>query len=160
MRPTYYMTESEVTEGSTHNVTSTSSMSFGGYYGGYYGGYGGSYASVMMGTSDYETRQYSYQDPDTVVNTKVLQIETTVYRVADEKMVWYGRVVSDNPSSPKQVITDAVNATSRDHGPRRTHHRPEKVTSRGRNRDDGVTLRGGENGGPTIAFFCMVCDLA
>jgi hypothetical protein len=110
MRPTYYMTESEVTEGSTHNVTSTSGMSFGGYYGGYYGGYGGSYASVMMGTGDYETRQYSYQDPDTVKNTKVLQIETTIYQVEGEKMVWYGRVVSDNPSSPKQVITDAVNA--------------------------------------------------
>ena len=107
MRPTYYQTESEVTEGSTHNVTSVTSTGFGGYYGGYYGG---SYAGAMMGTVDYEARQYSYQDPDMVKNTKVLQIETTIYRVSDEKMVWYGRVVSDNPSSVKQLISDAVNA--------------------------------------------------
>jgi hypothetical protein len=100
MRPTYYMTESEVSEGKTRNVTSVSSTSFGGYYGGYYGAYAG----------DYEVRQFSYQDPDTVRNTKVLQIETTIYEVAGEKRVWYGRVISNNPSNVRQLTSDAVDA--------------------------------------------------
>jgi len=103
LRPTYYMTESEVSEGKTHNVTSVTGTSFGGYYGGYYGG-------MMMGSADYEVRQYSYQDPDSVSNTKILQIETTIYEFPSEKRVWYGRVISSNPRNVRQLTSDAVDA--------------------------------------------------
>jgi hypothetical protein len=97
------MTESKVSEGKIHNVTAISSTSFGGYYGGYYGG-------MMGGPVDYEVEQYSYQDPETVKNTKILEIETTIYDVASEKRVWYGRVISHNPGNVKQLISDAVDA--------------------------------------------------
>jgi hypothetical protein len=100
MRPTYYQTESEVTEGKTRDVTVVSSSSFGGYYGGYYGAYAGTV----------DVQQYSYKDDDSVKNAKVLQIETTIYEVAGEKRVWYGRVISNNPASVKQLVSDAVNA--------------------------------------------------
>jgi hypothetical protein len=100
MRPTYYMTESKVSEGKIHEVTEVSATSFGGYYGGYYG--------PMAG--DYEVRQFAYQDPETVKNTKILEIETTLYDAATEKRLWSGRVISKNPLNVKQLISDAVDA--------------------------------------------------
>lgn len=100
MRPTYYMTERDVTAGKTRNVTQVISTSFGGYYGDYYGAYAG----------DYEVRQFTYTDPDKVKSAKVLQIETTIYKVAGETRVWYGRLISKNPSNVKQLIRDAVDA--------------------------------------------------
>jgi len=100
LRPTYYMTERDVTAGKTRNVTQVTSTSFGSYYGDFYGAYAG----------DYEVQQFTHTDPDKVKSTKVLQIETTIYEVAGETRVWYSRLISKNPSNVKQLISDAVDA--------------------------------------------------
>jgi len=55
-------------------------------------------------------RTTTYQEADSVSAKKVLQIDTRIYDVAAAQLVWSGRVISDNPSSPKQVIIDAVEA--------------------------------------------------
>ena len=96
LRPTSYHTESNtVREGSTHNVTAVTS--FGGYYGGYYSG-------------DYSVSEYSYKDNDSVRSSKVLLIEAKLFEFPSERQVWTARVVSSDPSNPKQVISDAIDA--------------------------------------------------
>ena len=86
--------ESSVTEGKSYDYATYSG------YAGYYGGYvGDGTVTVRTHTND-----------DVVSNTKVLQIDTRIYDVASEKMVWSARVISNNPRNPRQVIADAVEA--------------------------------------------------
>lgn len=106
-----FQTERNYEEGKVS--TSSGSVSF--YAGAGYGpyGYGGYGMGVGMYGGNYGPaygKTYTYQAPDEVTATKVLQIDTRIYDVPAEKLVWSGRVISNNPSSPKQVITDAVEA--------------------------------------------------
>jgi hypothetical protein len=101
LRMLSFQWESTVKEGKTYDYASYSG--YAGYYGGYYGGYAG---YVGDGTVTVRT----HQNDDTVSNTKVLQIDSRIYDVATERMVWSGRVISNNPKNPRQVIVDAVKA--------------------------------------------------
>lgn len=106
LRPTSYHTESEtVSVGGTH--TATSYASFGSYYGGYYGG---GY-SLGVSSGDSYGKEYTYKYNDSVKTSQVLLIESKIYEFPSERQVWKATVVSNNPSSPKQVIRDAVEAT-------------------------------------------------
>ena len=96
LRPTSYHTENNtVREGPTRNVTAVTS--FGSYYGGFYSG-------------EYSVKEYSYKENDSVRSSKVLLIEAKLFEFPSERQVWTARVVSNDPSHPKQVISDAVDA--------------------------------------------------
>ncbi len=110
-----FQTERNYEEGKVH--TSNGSVSFyaGAGYGPYgYGGYGMGMGMYGGNTGPAYGRTTTYQEADSVSAKKVLQIDTRIYDVAAAKRVWSGRVISDNPSSPKQVITDAVEAVRKE----------------------------------------------
>ncbi|MEA3232408.1 MAG: hypothetical protein U9Q05_11705 [Thermodesulfobacteriota bacterium] len=66
-----------------------------GYGYGYYGYYGRTYDTIY---------QPGYTTEDTIV-----KLETTVFDVESEKMVWAGGTRSFNPSSAEKVITENAN---------------------------------------------------
>ena len=107
LQPTSYHVESEtVSEGRTG--TATSYASFGSYYGGYYGG---GYSLGISSGDSYGGKQYTYKYNDSVKTDRVLLIEARIYEFPSERKVWSARIVSKSPTSPKQVVSDAVKAT-------------------------------------------------
>jgi len=68
-----------------------------GYYGSFYGYYG--YASPVI------------YDPGYVAEYRVVQIETTIFSLPDEKMIWAGLSETEDPSSLQQLI-DSVSQSA------------------------------------------------
>jgi hypothetical protein len=78
-------------------VNAYSTGGYPGYYGsfgGYYGRYG--YGTVGMGT--------------TVTTDRIISIETNIYELASEKLIWSGAVESTSPGNIKQMVDDTVGA--------------------------------------------------
>jgi len=73
----------------TYYVPGTTSMT---YYGGYYGYYG--YGASMYSTPGYYTTD------------KIYSVETTVYSVKPDELIWTGTTASVNPSSLQRTIDD------------------------------------------------------
>jgi hypothetical protein len=81
----------------TYYVPGTTSMS---YYGGYYGYYG-------YGASVYSTPGYYTTD-------KIYSVETTVYSVNPDELVWTGTTASVNPASLQRTIDDVADVITYD----------------------------------------------
>ena len=77
----------------TYYVPGTTSMT---YYGGYYGYYG-------YGASVYSTPGYYTTD-------KIYSVETTVYTVNPDELVWTGTTQTTNPSNLQRTIDDVAAA--------------------------------------------------
>lgn len=75
----------------TYYVPGTTSMT---YYGGYYGYYG-------YGASVYSTPGYYTTD-------KIYSVETTVYSVNPDELIWSGTTQSTNPSNLQNTIDDVA----------------------------------------------------
>ncbi len=76
-------------EDETYYVPGTTSMT---YYGGYYGYYG-------YGASIYSTPGYYSTD-------KIYSVETTVYSVNPDELVWTGTTATINPASIQRTVDD------------------------------------------------------
>jgi hypothetical protein len=83
-----------VSERTEVNAYSTGYPGYYGSFGGYYGRYG--YGSVGMGT--------------TVTTDRIISIETNIYELPGEKLVWSGAVESTSPGNIKQMVDDTVGA--------------------------------------------------
>jgi len=81
----------------TYYVPGTTSMT---YYGGYYGYYG-------YGASVYSTPGYYTTD-------KIYSVETTVYSVNPDELIWTGTTASVNPASLQRTIDDVADVISYD----------------------------------------------
>lgn len=81
----------------TYYVPGTTSMT---YYGGYYGYYG-------YGASMYTTPGYYTTD-------KIYSVETTVYSVNPDELIWTGTTASVNPSSLQRTIDDVADVIAYD----------------------------------------------
>jgi hypothetical protein len=79
----------------TYYVPGTTSMS---YYGGYYGYYG-------YGASVYSTPGYYTTD-------KIYSVETTVYRVNPDELIWTGTTQTVNPSNLQRTVDDVAEAVA------------------------------------------------
>ena len=75
-------------------------MSYGRYGYGYRGYYGSRYDTIYR--------------PGYTVTDKIVQLETRVYSVADEKLVWAGKTKSINASSAEGIVKDLVNLVVKD----------------------------------------------
>jgi hypothetical protein len=53
-------------------------------------------------------------DPGYVRNDKLVNFDTNVYRVADEKLLWASRSQTDNPSSVNQMVDDIIAETTKE----------------------------------------------
>ncbi len=73
-------------------------------YGRYGYGYGGYYGS----------RYEAVYRPGYTVTDKIVQLETRVYSVKNEKLVWAGKTKSVNASSAKSVVKDLVTLVIKD----------------------------------------------
>ena len=62
----------------------------------------------------------SWGVPYTVVDTSYtktvtyISLDTNVYRMSDEKLVWAGSTQTKNPDSARQVVKDVAEAVGRD----------------------------------------------
>ncbi|HET8695887.1 MAG TPA: hypothetical protein VFO94_00285 [Gammaproteobacteria bacterium] len=75
--------------------------SYGGFYGGYYPyGWGGAYGGAVVGG-------------DIHTNT-VVTVETLVYSLRQNKLVWGGQSKATNPSSVNKLIKDTAAKTARE----------------------------------------------
>jgi hypothetical protein len=68
-------------------------------YGSMWGYWGNSYALAPY-----------YYDTGTITTDKIIGIETNVYDVASEKLVWSGVTKSTNPSNSQQLVAETVGA--------------------------------------------------
>jgi hypothetical protein len=68
-------------------------------YGWGYGGYGG-YGAVY--------------DPGYVREDQLVNFDTNIYSVADEKLLWASRSQTDNPSSVDQMIDEIIAETAKE----------------------------------------------
>jgi len=74
---------------------------YGGFYGGYYPyGWGGAYGGAVVGG-------------DIRTNT-IVTIETLVYSLRQNKLVWGGQSKSTNPSSVDKLIRETAEKTARE----------------------------------------------
>jgi hypothetical protein len=53
-------------------------------------------------------------DPGYVREDQLVNFDTNVYRVADEKLLWASRSQTDNPSSVTQMVDDIIAATAKE----------------------------------------------
>jgi hypothetical protein len=53
-------------------------------------------------------------DPGYVKQDQLVNFDTNIYRVADEKLLWASRSQTDNPSSVNQMVDDIIVATTKE----------------------------------------------
>jgi len=53
-------------------------------------------------------------DPGYVQENKLVNFDTNVYRLSDEKLLWASRSQTDNPSSVTQLVDDIIAATAKE----------------------------------------------
>jgi hypothetical protein len=95
--------------GKEQKVTSTPSMYYGAsYYGSpYYGGmWGGGYYGHGWGGGVY--------DPGTIRTDTYVSIETVIYDLRQNKLVWAGQTKTMNPSDVEGFVTDLATAVSKE----------------------------------------------
>jgi hypothetical protein len=71
---------------------------------GYHSMYGG------WGYGGYAAYGTAY-DPGYVRKDEVVNFDTNIYRIADEKLLWASRSQTDNPSSVNEMVDDIITAT-------------------------------------------------
>jgi hypothetical protein len=54
------------------------------------------------------------RDPGYVVNNKFVTVETAVYSISDDKLVWAGRTRSENPGSATKLVDKTVDAVAKE----------------------------------------------
>lgn len=62
----------------------------------------------------YYRRSYAlhayYQEPDEIRTERVVQIETNIYEVAGERLIWSGTSTTTNPGNLQQLVADTADA--------------------------------------------------
>ena len=75
---------------------------------------GSSFPRPYRTFGDYYSREYAlgsfYYEPGRYATDRVVQIETNIYEVAGERLVWSGATTSMNPGNVQNLIKDAANA--------------------------------------------------
>ena len=70
------------------------------YYGSFWGYYGYSYSALYV--------------PDYVYTDKVFQVETTIYSIKDDKLLWTSLSESKNPKSAEEVMAGIAKAIGKE----------------------------------------------
>ena len=73
-----------------------------GYYGGYYGSFWG----------DWGTGWPMVYDPGYIKSDRVVRVETLVYSVTDDKLLWGARTQTTNPASVLRAVDDIADAVA------------------------------------------------